>query len=348
MPGLLDNFLSDPNLALGAGLLSPTPSGTFGAGLSQGLNQRNIATAANSTEALRQLEAQLARKRLNAAQSIDETALQKNARAAGFTPGTKSYQDYIQKNMGAKTSPHFTAIPGAQGALVMDARTGSIDFRPYPEQFGGPVAYDPALQREVAAQRQLGLGGAGAITEPATAAAIEEAKNEVKKKIEKPQKTAARESIASKVDLVSDAIDKALDQSSMWTTGLLGSASSWIPGSPAFDLSNTLGTIRSNIGFDKLRELKDAGGTLGQVSDRENLLLQQVWGSVEQAQSEKQLKENLEKVRKQIKESWNRVNNAYKEQYGEPYNGSPAGKPPEGVPQDVWDVMTPQERSLWQ
>jgi len=59
MPGLLDNFLADPNLALGAGLLSPTPSGTFGAGLSQGLGSRQQAVASQDQNRLRLLQAQI-------------------------------------------------------------------------------------------------------------------------------------------------------------------------------------------------------------------------------------------------------------------------------------------------
>jgi len=350
MPGLLDNFLNDPNLALGAGLLSPTKDEGFGSALSQGLLARGASRAANSVDNLRQLEAQFAQRKLTDGVPIVETALQKNARAAGFTPGTQGYQEYIRQNMGAKTSPHFTAIPGAQGALVMDARTGNIDFKPYPEQFGGPAQYDPNLQREVAAQRQFGLGGAEAITEPRTAAEVDRAKYGVEKEINQPKKEAAISATTAKTEVVSDAIDQAIDQSGLWTTGFLGSASSWIPGTPAFDLSNTLSTIKANIGFDRLQEMRDnspTGGALGQVSEFENRLLQNVWSSVEQAQSPDQLKENLLKVKQQVKKSWERVNDAYKADYGESYKGNSVSPSPEGVSQEVWEIMTPQERALW-
>jgi hypothetical protein len=62
MPGLLDNFLADPNLALGAGLLSPTRNGSFGAGLSQGLGARQQAVASQDNSQLRQLQAQIREK----------------------------------------------------------------------------------------------------------------------------------------------------------------------------------------------------------------------------------------------------------------------------------------------
>lgn len=82
-------------------------------------------------------------------------------------------------------------------------------------------------------------------------------------------------------------------------TGLMGSIASNIGGTAALDLRETLGTIKANIGFDKLQSMRDAsptGGALGQVSEFENRLLQAVYGSLEQAQSEEQLLRNLDLV----------------------------------------------------
>ena len=64
MPGLLDNFLSDPNIAFGASLLSPTKDGGFGSGLSQGLTARQAAVASQDNNQLRQLQAQIREKGL--------------------------------------------------------------------------------------------------------------------------------------------------------------------------------------------------------------------------------------------------------------------------------------------
>ena len=64
MPGLLDNFLSDPNLALGAGLLSPTKDEGFGSALSQGLAARQQAISSQDNSQLRQLQSQIREKGL--------------------------------------------------------------------------------------------------------------------------------------------------------------------------------------------------------------------------------------------------------------------------------------------
>jgi hypothetical protein len=84
------------------------------------------------------------------------------------------------------------------------------------------------------------------------------------------------------------------------TTGLSGSVMSNVPGTDAHDLSQTLNTIKANIGFDKLQAMREAsptGGALGQVSERENTLLQSVMGALNQSQSEAQFVDNLTRLK---------------------------------------------------
>lgn len=126
----------------------------------------------------------------------------------------------------------------------------------------------------------------------------------------------------AKTGMLDELITEASRNANFWTTGLIGQVLQGFGSTSAHDLYNTLNGIKSNIGFDKLQQMRDqspTGGALGQVSDRENKLLQQVWGSLEQSQSEAQFKKNLERVRKQTQESWQRVMEAYKIDYGEDY-----------------------------
>ena len=96
-------------------------------------------------------------------------------------------------------------------------------------------------------------------------------------------------------------IDRALEQAdSAFTTGFTGSIASAVPGTPAFDLKSTLDTIKANVGFNKLQEMREnspTGGALGQVSENENRLLQSVLGSLEQSQSSEQFRFNLERLK---------------------------------------------------
>lgn len=138
-----------------------------------------------------------------------------------------------------------------------------------------------------------------------------------------------------KTDFLNNTIDQAIDQVGLLTAGP-GATTKWIPGSPAKDLSATLDTIRANIGFDRLQEMRDSsptGGALGQVSEMENKLLQAVWGSLEQSQSPEQLIENLKKAKTAIRKSWERVAAAYEQDYGKPM-------PMEGTPLDTGKKST--------
>lgn len=78
-----------------------------------------------------------------------------------------------------------------------------------------------------------------------------------------------------------------------------GSVFSNIPGTKAHDLAKTLDAIKARIGFDALQEMRansPTGGALGSVSERENMLLQSVMGSLEQSQSKEAFIKNLERL----------------------------------------------------
>lgn len=87
---------------------------------------------------------------------------------------------------------------------------------------------------------------------------------------------------------------------SIFVTGPVGSLLSGIPGTPAADMARTLDTIKANVGFDRLQQMRDSsptGGALGQVSEQENRLLQSVLGSLEQSQGFDQFQANLRRLR---------------------------------------------------
>ena len=84
------------------------------------------------------------------------------------------------------------------------------------------------------------------------------------------------------------------------TTGFFAERLSGMGGTAARNLRADLETIRSNIGFDQLNQMRQAsptGGALGNVSNQEIAYLQAVMGSVDQSQSEAQLRRNLSRLR---------------------------------------------------
>lgn len=126
-----------------------------------------------------------------------------------------------------------------------------------------------------------------------------------------------------KTAFIQDTIDTAIEQTTGFTAGIF-SGIRFIGGTPQADLANTLDTIRANIGFEELQRMRDAsktGGALGQVSERENELLQAVWGSVQQSQSAEQLKENLATLKVTLEASRARVAAAWEAEFGTVYGG---------------------------
>lgn len=106
-------------------------------------------------------------------------------------------------------------------------------------------------------------------------------------------------------DIVIGDIDKAIANSDAYTVGLWGSAVSSLPGTAAHDLQKTLTTIKANLGFDKLQDMRTnspTGGALGNVSNMEVETLQSVMGNLSNSQTPAQLKYNLERLKETRKQ----------------------------------------------
>jgi hypothetical protein len=117
---------------------------------------------------------------------------------------------------------------------------------------------------------------------------------------EAAEKTNMRQDAAlSRANLVIDKVEKALDQTGILTTGVLGAMSGITPGMPAYNYQKTLDTIIGNIGFQELQAMREAsptGGALGQVAVKELEMLQSVLSSLDRGQSRAQQTENLQAV----------------------------------------------------
>ena len=216
------------------------------------------------------------------------------------------------------------AGPGAGGGPPSIA--GGIQ----PESPGGlsptaaaVVSQLPRLGGRRAAPAPSGGGmGSGFGTAPSAAdteLATGRAKNQAAREAGQPKAFSGLRDQARATDFVLDAIDKVLPKINGWTTGL-GSNLAGIKGSAAHDVQADIDTIRANVGFDRLQQMRDSsptGGALGQVSEQENKLLQSVMGSLDAGQSSSQLSSNLRGLATQLR--------AAKAQRERLYNDSFAG-----------------------
>ncbi len=104
----------------------------------------------------------------------------------------------------------------------------------------------------------------------------------------------------TQLDVMANAVAEVLPKVDFKTAGPIGGVLlAAVPGTDAYDLAAKLDTLKANIGFQQLAQMRAAsptGGALGQVAVRELDFLQSALGNLNPAQSPKQLKENLEKI----------------------------------------------------
>jgi len=82
--------------------------------------------------------------------------------------------------------------------------------------------------------------------------------------------------------------------------GVGGLAASYIPGTRRLDAQALADTIKANIGFDQLTQMRQespTGGALGQVTERELAFLQSVLTNLSFSQSQDQFQQNLQNLR---------------------------------------------------
>lgn len=185
------------------------------------------------------------------------------------------------------------AYGGVGGTTVNVGPTG-IDYGAPPKDMawardqGGNIQLEPDPVRKNA-YRPIAVPVAGGSVEI-------DAQEKAKK--EKEQKTQQ----GRYGDVVTTDVDRALDlvkNSQIPVTGM-GSLLSAVPGSPAHNVANLVNTVKANIGFDRLQQMRASsptGGALGNVSDTENKMLQATLGALEQSQSEDQFRYNLQRVK---------------------------------------------------
>lgn len=124
------------------------------------------------------------------------------------------------------------------------------------------------------------------------------------------------------------------------TTGLmsivpLAGGLATVPGTDAANFKAGLDTLKSQIGFSVLQQMRNnskTGGALGQVSDRENTLLQQNLAALDRAQSETEFKAALSRIMEYTEGAKGRLRNAYNIKHGGRQAPASPPAPPGQVP----------------
>jgi hypothetical protein len=165
----------------------------------------------------------------------------------------------------------------------------SKDFRPI---------LDPKTGKQIGAEPVP-----GGKEDPATIQGKKEAERKAALNIENLKKLPARRSqifaSSQNAPAFEGAVNDAIKLAKSWSTsGLAQQALGDIAGTDAFALERALDTIKSNIGFGELLRIKEAGGTLGALSEMENRLLQAMQGALDPRLKGDKLVTKLELVQK--------------------------------------------------
>lgn len=107
-------------------------------------------------------------------------------------------------------------------------------------------------------------------------------------------------------------VDRLMEDVDGWTVGW-GSWLRGIPTTKSRDFNAELQTLKSNIAFNELTQMREAsktGGALGQVSDREGRLLESALGALDSGQSPENFKQNLTRIKESI-QRWQEAQGVY-------------------------------------
>lgn len=234
-----------------------------------------------------------------------------NAQQASLTGPSYSMTPVFLRD--AEGNQHIGQVSGGGGLLVNGEVMPSIpqgwSVVARPDNFGftdmggylgvtdpntGTVTPGPAMQGSPSSNMNVtGIGPERSMTAaPGSPEALEQ-----------QQAAMARESAARQADekaaYILNAINSATQQSGFWTTGPAGSVGRALGGPGQITLEETVNTIKSNLGFAELQQMRDAsptGGALGQVTERELSFLQNTVASLNPNMGEAALDQNLKLI----------------------------------------------------
>lgn len=204
------------------------------------------------------------------------------------TSGMRNYQFLISQGMDPKEAMD-RAFSGGVTVNTGDMSPGlgklSTDYGYVLDPATGEPAIDPAT----------GLPKAAAV--PGSPAWIEAQQAEEKAGQRDVQTARTANIVLDDINRARDIVmnDSIINPSVGFGSGLARN----IEGSNATNLYELTQTIRGNIGFDRLQQMRDSsptGGALGQVTEQELATLQAVLGSLAQSQSEDQFLYNLDRL----------------------------------------------------
>lgn len=201
--------------------------------------------------------------------------------------------------------------PIDESALQPDSMYGALQARANPTP-AMPTPANPVQENEVF------KGNVDVAKDVAKERAKADIAVETEKQKTQPKALARLNSAMNKLSIVNESVDKAIAATGKFTAGA-GSYLSYIRGTPAADLKETIKTIEADAAFEALQEMRDnspTGGALGSVATQELELLKSAQVALSTSQSPEQLRENLIAYKTARAKAARNVKKAYEQTYG--------------------------------
>lgn len=198
----------------------------------------------------------------------EQTELERLMTAQGIQPGSPQWNSIIGDYLLKKT----THAPAANTTVY----TGTMVPVEGPD--GKPAYAMPAKDGTYTI--------APGVRPPGTAAAEEKQHSRLSAEVQK-------------ADSVLSQVESALANAGFWETGLTGAVRGLIPGNDAYDLRATIDSLKANLSFDQIAEMRansPTGGALGSVSDNELKLLGAAVANLDANQSQEQIRKSLKAI----------------------------------------------------
>ena len=186
-----------------------------------------------------------------------------------------------------------TAMPpmvGEQGRIPLATGGNMTRTQVWPER-GPPVSPDPSGQQSV-----IGPSGERVLADiPGGPAARQREREEKAETEKKNQRLQAGGIVLQNIERIFDRAQNTRQP----IAGFFGPMATRIPGSAASDVQELINTMKSEIAFGRLQQMREAsptGAALGAVTENELKLLQSTIGSLEQRQGTPQFIDELKRI----------------------------------------------------
>lgn len=235
-----------------------------------------------------------------------------NSMTEGFSPDEKGKAQRVEAGIEGRASgipnQNVTAnLPdGRQVNMVFDRSTGQYRIPDIAPSVGGEA--DPTKNP---------LRGATPGEETGQKV---EAERVGALKAAKPKRESGLRSLEAANDQLTKDIDGLIGRVGMDTAGPVGVASAIVPGTPAYgfkaELDGVLGRIASQA-LVAMRLASPTGGALGNVSDRDIRLLENMAGAVKQGMGPEELKSALVRIKERLGDATENQREFFKSEYPE-------------------------------